>query len=277
MAQVECVGVSGQGPKSLQGHECVHITKTYETAVGFTVFSFRDTDGKMVTGDLIMNQPRRFRIGAVHALMNAIPTTQTAFDRLWSAADVAHLLDGSLYLDRSQGTADDAELASRIDRLIKYSASTGAGGHHRDRVVSLATSPSRPATACRSRWPPPSTASSNGRSRSTNRCTSSRPRPDSATLLTAELEREATARSLSLSLFRGAVAGAMDALIGGDVDRHDSLVLEAVHAVDAGTAILFAQFSMERILPGSAAVRTAPVIGPASEGVARLRDLISQR
>ena len=55
-----------------------------------------------------MTQSRRYRIGAIHALMNAIPTTQTAFDRNWSAADVAHLLDGSLYLDRSRGTADDA-------------------------------------------------------------------------------------------------------------------------------------------------------------------------
>jgi hypothetical protein len=71
---------------------------------------------------------RRFRIGAIHALMNAIPTTQTAFDRGWTTADVAHLLDGSLYLDRSQGSADDAELSSRIQRLVAYSASTGAEG-----------------------------------------------------------------------------------------------------------------------------------------------------
>ena len=209
-----------------------------------------------------MNQPRRFRIGAVHALMNAIPTTQTAFDRLWSAADVAHLLDGSLYLDRSQGTADDAELASRIDRLIKYSASTGAEG-----IIVTGSFFGDFAKQARDGVSVPVATSFDGiveRALALDQplhvlATA----PDSATLLTAELEREATARSLSLSLFRGAVAGAMDALIGGDVD--------------AGTAVLFAQFSMERILPGSAAVRTAPVIGPASEGVARLRDLISQR
>lgn len=32
---------------------------------------------------------QRYRIGAIHALMNAIPTTQLAFDRGWPAADVA--------------------------------------------------------------------------------------------------------------------------------------------------------------------------------------------
>ena len=75
-----------------------------------------------------MNQPRRYRIGAVHALLNAIPTTQAAFDRGWPEADVAHLLDGSLYLDRSEGNVDDTELGSRIDRLIRYSESTGTEG-----------------------------------------------------------------------------------------------------------------------------------------------------
>ena len=71
---------------------------------------------------------QRYRIGAIHALMNAIPTTQLAFDRGWPAADVAHLLDGSLYLDRNLGAADDAELAARIHRLVRYSAETGAQG-----------------------------------------------------------------------------------------------------------------------------------------------------
>ncbi len=206
--------------------------------------------------------------------MNAIPTTQTAFDRGWSSADVAHLLDGSLYLDRSRGTADDAELASRIDRLIKYSAATGAEGiivtgsffgeavkqaragmdisvmTSFDGIVVRALGLARPlhvlATA-----------------------------PDSATFLSAEIEREAGRRSQQVSLSHGAVPGAMDALISGDVDSHDRLVLEAVGAVDAGTAILFAQFSMERILPRSAAARSEPVIGPASEAVGRLRQLLA--
>ena len=69
----------------------------------------------------------------------------------------------------------------------------------------------------------------------------------------------------------------MDALIGGDPESHDRLVVDAVRAVDADTAILFAQFSMERILPGAAAAHPAPVAGPASAGVARLRQLIAGR
>ena len=101
--------------------------------------------------------------------------------------------------------------------------------------------------------------------------------PDSATFLSAELRREAELRGQDVTLTSAAIAGAMDSLISGDPEQHDRFVLEAVRAVAEETAILFAQFSMERILPGSAAIRTSPVIGPASEGVARLRTVISNR
>ena len=66
------------------------------------------------------------RVGAVHALLGSIGPTQAALDRVWPECDVAHLLDGSLYLDRSAGTADEAEIARRIDALIRHSADTGA-------------------------------------------------------------------------------------------------------------------------------------------------------
>ncbi len=218
---------------------------------------------------------RRFRIGAVHALMNAIPTTQMAFDRGWSSADVAHLLDGSLYLDRSQGTADDAELSSRVDRLIKYSAATGAEG-----IIVTGSFFGDMVKQARDSMDIPVMTSFDGIVE--RALVLDQPlhvlatAPDSATLLSAEIEREAARRSRSVSLSRGAVAGAMDALISGDGESHDRLVLEAVAGVQADTAVLFAQFSMERILPGSAAAHSQPVIGPASEAVARLRQLLTR-
>ena len=83
---------------------------------------------------------------------------------------------------------------------------------------------------------------------------------DSVTLLRAELERGASDRSRSVSVSGQAVAGAMEALTSGDPDR----------------AVVFAQFSMEGVLDRSAAGRAAPVIGPAREGVALLRQLLAK-
>ena len=219
---------------------------------------------------------QRYRIGAIHALMNAIPTTQLAFDRGWPAADVAHLLDGSLYLDRNLGAADDAELAGRIHRLVRYSAETGAQG-----IIMTGSFFGEAVKQARVGMEIPVATSFEGIVERAFEL--DRPlhilstAPDSATLLAEELGREAAARRRELSITRQAVDGAMDALIGGDPERHDRLVLEAVRGVDARTAILFAQFSMERILPGAAVAHSAPVAGPASAGVARLRQLIAGR
>lgn len=223
-----------------------------------------------------MTQPRRYRIGALHALMNAIPTTQTAFDRNWSAADVAHLLDGSLYLDRSRGSADDAELGARIERLVRYSASTGA-----EAILVTGSFFGEMTKRAREGMDIPVMTSFDGiveRAFSLDRplhvlSTA----PDSSTLLAAEIEAVAARRDRPLSIARSAVAGALDALVGGDPERHDELVLEAVAGIDDGTAVLFAQFSMERILPASAAAHGAPVVGPASEAVLRLRALLTGR
>ena len=216
---------------------------------------------------------RRFRVGAVHALTNAIPTTQAAFARKWSDAEVAHLLDGSLYLDRSLGIVDDACLASRIDRLIKYSALTGADGI----IVTGSFFGDAVKQARRGMNIPVATSFDGIIDRAV---LFGRPlhvlatASDSSKLLSTELEKEAMKSSRCLSVSSSVVAGAMEALIGDDGEQHDHLVLEAVSRVDAGSVILFAQFSMERILLESAAIRAEPVIGPASEGVAQLRRLI---
>ena len=202
-----------------------------------------------------MTVQRRYRIGALHALANAIPTTQDAFDRVWPDADVAHLLDGSLYLDRNAGTADDAELASRIDRLIHYSATTGADG-----LIVTGSFFGEAAIQARNNVTMPVATSFDG--------------IIARALLLAAIEVEATRRGVSVVLSSHPVAGALDALTGGDGERHDTLVLEAIRDIDADTAIVFAQFSMERILPASADAHSAPVVGPATEGVAYLRQLL---
>ena len=222
-----------------------------------------------------MNDGRRARVGAVHALMNSIGPTQAAFDVGWPAADVAHLLDGSLYLDRSRGTADETALAARIDSLLRYSASTGAEG-----ILFTGSFFGEAVKRVRATIAVPVLTSFEGvidRALDLDQplhvvATAA----DSVTLLRAELERGGSDRSRSVSVSGQAVAGAMEALTSGDPDRHDQLVLDAVAAADPDRAVVFAQFSMEGVLDRSAAGRAAPVIGPAREGVARLRQLLAK-
>ena len=178
---------------------------------------------------------RRFRIGAVHALMNSIEPTQAAFDRHWPVADVAHLLDGSLYLDRNRGTADAAVLAARIDRLIRYSVATGA-----EAVLFTGSFFGAAVRQAQGHVGVPVLTSFDGlveRALSLDRplCVISTA-AESVRLLVAELEHEAARRSRHVSLSSQVVTGAMDALVQGDAERHDRLVIEAIEATAATDA-----------------------------------------
>ncbi len=219
------------------------------------------------------NENKPTRLGAVHALLDSIQPTQTAFEQHWATADVAHLLDGSLYLDRSRGTATEAELSARIGRLIRYSASTGVDG-----ILFTGSFFGDAVRQAREEIDIPVLASFDGLI--ARACTLDAPleviatAPDSVRLLVAELEAEAVRRKKKLQISGCAVPNAMDALVEGDATRHDQLVLEQVEKTDSDAIILFAQFSMERVLGQSKALRSVPVIGPAGEGVRRLLNLI---
>ena len=224
----------------------------------------------------IMTKIENVRVGVIHALMNSIEPTQAAFEDCWSEAGVAHLLDGSLYLDRSRGTADELEISSRIDRLIQYCESTGAeailftGSFFGDAVrlardhvkvpvltsfeglVDRALGLGRPLRVL-------STAA------------------ESAPLLVAELEQEATRRSSAVSAAGHVIPDAMDALLSGDSELHDRLIVDAVRETDPAEVVLFAQFTMERVLRQCVEVRDAPVFSPATEGALRLRQVIYEK
>ena len=218
----------------------------------------------------------RPRIGALHALANAIPTTDDAFAKVWPEAEVAHLLDGSLYLDRNAGTIDDAETGARIDRLIRYSASTGVQA-----IIVTGSFFGDFAKASRRSVNVPVATSFDGIIERALSLGIDHPlhilstAPASAPFLAEALQAEAATQSVDVNVTTAHVPGAMDGLLGGNPEQHDELLLEAVRATPSGAAVLFAQFSMERTLPAADAARESPVIGPASEGIRRLRHLVT--
>ncbi|MFT5446132.1 MAG: hypothetical protein ACI9DC_001294 [Gammaproteobacteria bacterium] len=215
----------------------------------------------------------RHRIGAVHALLGSIDPTQAAFQRGWPEADVAHLLDGSLYLDRSRGTADADEIARRIDRLVRHSAATGAqailftGSFFGDAVRAAAPNVDVPVLTSFQGVIEAALAEAKPiRVLSTA--------ADSTTLLVEELTDTATARNQPLQIIGEVVPGALDALVAGDGAEHDRRVLAAIDTSDADHVVVLAQFSMERVIDQARSTSTATVLGAATAGVAHLRTLL---
>jgi len=215
----------------------------------------------------------RSRIGAVHALAGSIEPTGRAFERVWPEADVAHLLDGALYLDRSRGTASEAEIRRRIDRLIRHAHETGAEG-----IVFTGSFFGAAVRQARPHVPVPVltsfdgiVATALGRAEPLHVLSTA---PDSVRLLAGELRAQATARGLEITLTTGIVPGAMEALVAGDLAAHDGRVLDAVRSEDPTVAIVLAQFSMERVLEAANRTREGAVLGPATEGAALLRERV---
>lgn len=209
-------------------------------------------------------------MGAVHALKQSIQPTQVAFESEWSTVQVSHLLDGSLYLDRSQGTADASELARRIQALLTYSGSTGNDG-----IIFTGSFFGDAVAQARSAIGMPVLRSFDGVLDEALR--EDRPlyvlstAEDSVVLLQEEFRREVQRRSRSTTVSGHAVEGALTAVVSGEVARHDDLVLNAVEMVDPEATIVFAQFSMERVLSPAIELRRQPVVGPATSAVRLLR------
>ena len=173
-------------------------------------------------------------------------------------------------LDRSQGTADASELARRIQALLTYSGSTGNDG-----IIFTGSFFGDAVAQARSAIGMPVLRSFDGVLDEALR--EDRPlyvlstAEDSVVLLQEEFRREVQRRSRSTTVSGHAVEGALTAVVSGEVARHDDLVLNAVEMVDPEATIVFAQFSMERVLSPAIELRRQPVVGPATSAVRLLR------
>ena len=218
---------------------------------------------------------KRIRVGAVHALKQSIQPTTAAFESGWSTVEVSHLLDGSLYLDRSQGTADASELARRIQALLAYSCSTDSDG-----IIFTGSFFGDAVAQARSAIGIPVLRSFDGvldeALREDCPLYVLSTAEDSVVLLQEEFRQEVQRRALSTTVSGHVVEGALTAVVSGDVARHDELVLNAVESVDPEATIVFAQFSMERVLSPAIELRRQPVVGPATSAVRLLRRKIER-
>ena len=218
---------------------------------------------------------KRIRVGAVHALKQSIHPTTAAFESEWPTVEVSHLLDGSLYLDRSQGTADASELARRIQALLAYSSSTDSAG-----IIFTGSFFGDAVAQARSAIGIPVLRSFDGVLDEALR----EDRPlyvlstavDSVVLLQEEFRQEVQRRALSTTISGHVVEGALTAVVSGEAARHDELVLNAVESVDPEATIVFAQFSMERVLSPAIELRRQSVVGPATSAVRLLRRKIER-
>ena len=183
------------------------------------------------------------RVGVVHALEGSISPIEREIGRQWPAAEAVHLYDGSLYSDYRKHGRVTEDIAKRIGALLRHSAKAGAQG-----ILFTGSLFSRAVEKGRRGLDIPvlgayeamiEAAFSSG-----SRIALLATFPDAVEAVREDMARYAGRRAIPFTLQAQLVDGAFDALLAGDIERHDALIVEAAGSLADCDALLLAQHSM---------------------------------
>jgi hypothetical protein len=216
------------------------------------------------------------RIALIHALRASMAPIEAAFARGWPEARLAHLLDDALPADLERAGGVDAAMERRFVALTRIAVDAGA-----DAVLFTCSAFGRAIEAARDAVDVPvmkpneaMVAQAVGHGGPVRLLATYAPTLDS---MRPEFEAEAARQRVALDLRALHVPGALEALLAGDGERHDELVLAAARAIDADEVALrggvwaLAQFSLARVAPRLGAVTGATVLTTPDTAVAELR------
>jgi hypothetical protein len=223
-----------------------------------------------------LSETIRPRIGLVHALHASIAPIEAAFSTLWPEAETVSLYDQSLYADFNKAGSVTPDIFRRIESLLRFSAESGARA-----ILFTGSLFGEPVEAARQRLDVPvltayeamieEAFTGNSRPRLGVLATAA----GTADMMSTDIGEYAEQHGLQYDLESRTIAGAIDALLWGDREEHDELVLAAATQLGACDVLMLAQFSMAPIVhripeqpgrrvltsPGSAVAKLKRVIG----------------
>ena len=215
------------------------------------------------------------RIFLVHPTPLVLAPIDEAFKTLWPQAQTLNLLDESLFADIPQdGTLSDA-IYARVATLLRHCEQSGADG-----ILFSGTTFGPAVDAARAQLRIPVLRAEEALmeqavalgERILLVCTAKRAMPVVRATLDAAVGRAGVKRAIS-ELW---VAGARDAITGGDMATHDRLIGEQVTGAGDFDVIVFGQISMvaARVpLPAEIARR---IVSAPEATVARMRALVER-
>lgn len=213
------------------------------------------------------------RISLIHAVSVAIEPINAAFKQLWPEADIYNLLEDSLSPDLERTGSITAQLKERFLRLSEYSIDCGASAvlftcsafgsaidYTRERVSVPVLKPNEAMIE------DAITAGPRLGLLSTFEPTLNSMRP--------EIEAMAKKHNRNPMIQAVHVKGALEALRGGDAERHDALIAEAAGSLNCD-AILLSQFSMARAASRVRERVEVPVLTSPDSAVLKLKGILS--
>lgn len=218
---------------------------------------------------------RRPRIGLVHALHASIAPIEHAFLESWPEAETVSLYDQSLYADFNKTRSVTPDIFRRIESLLRFSRETGA-----EAILFTGSLFGEPVEAAREKMDIPVLTAYEAMIEEAF-ATAERPRlgmlstaAGTGDMMSADIKEYAAANDREYDLDARFVAGAIDALLWGDREEHDELVVAAAAQMVDCDALLLAQFSMAPVAKRLPQVEGRRVLSSPGSAVAKLKRLI---
>ncbi|HEV8679745.1 MAG TPA: aspartate/glutamate racemase family protein [Stellaceae bacterium] len=210
------------------------------------------------------------RIALIHAVTVAMAPVHEAFARLWPAAECTDLLDTSLAPDRERDGELTLAMTRRIGVLADYAAGTGVAGILFT-CSAFGEAIERAAEASPVPVLKPNEAMFEAALAAGQRIGMLATFAPSVAGMEDEFRELTRRRGAAVRLETVCVAGAMDALKGGDGAAHDRMLAEAAPRLARCDAVLLAHFSTARAEAAVRATLPCPVLTAPGAAVEALR------
>ena len=212
------------------------------------------------------------RIAIIHAVRGAIDPIGVAFAALWPDARTDNLLEESLSTDIAEAGTETEAIQERIADLAAYVTKAGA-----DAILyscsAFGASIERVKQSSSLTVLKPNEAMIDEALDLGSRIGVVATFSPTLESMRPEFNDQAHHRGIDLRLEERFVPEAMDALNNGKVERHDTLIAEAVGTLNGCNAIVLAQFTMARARPAAETATTTSVLTSPDSAVVRLKHL----
>lgn len=215
------------------------------------------------------------KIAIIHAVRVAVSPIEKTFERLWPDAELVNILDETLSRDLAKTGKMTPALMERIERLGRFSRDGGANA-----ILYSCSAFGKAIEATRAKMDLPVLKPNEAMLEEALNIggkilIAATFKPSIASVLNEltemakEMGKDFDARSCYPS-------GAFDALNQGNLDRHDTLIAEAIEDCEPCDVVLLSQFSMARALPAVSKIVTCKVLSSPDSAVAQLKQRLSQ-
>jgi len=217
-------------------------------------------------------------VALIHAVPVSVPAATSAFKVVWPDADVANIIDESLFHNLTSGTAERDAVVERFRALTEFALSPTTDGRRPQAILFCCSAFAYAIGQARvGRNVPiltPAEAGIEDALAAGKRIGLVVSAEAALAPLVDEFSGIAAARNRSYELVPIVANGAIEAIREGRMEEHDRIVVQAIESAPEVDVVLMGQFTMSRAASLFLPDRTPRVLTTPTSAVRKLRSLL---